>query len=79
MNNMSSFWTLFIVVVLIILWFIFRAVRRNRGNRSTRRRNAFFLSSPSPSSLSQERHPEITELGELLERSIPATCHGSQP
>ncbi|KJK30867.1 hypothetical protein MMB75_05935 [Paenibacillus sp. P2(2022)] len=73
MNSMSSFWTLFIVVDLIIFWFIFRAIRRNRGNRSTRRRNAFFLSSPSPSSLTQERHPEITELKELLERSIPAS------
>lgn len=73
MDSMSSFWTLFIVIDLIIFWFIFRAIRRNRGNRKTRRRNAFFLSSPSPSSLSQERHPEITELMQLLEQSIPVS------
>ncbi|WP_431088502.1 hypothetical protein [Paenibacillus sp. 8b26] len=74
MNNMSSFWALFIVVDIIILWFFFRALyRRNRGNRKTRRRNAFFLSSPSPSSLEQGRHKEIVELMQLLERSIPAS------
>ncbi|MCF2720268.1 hypothetical protein LWE69_25210 [Paenibacillus sp. UKAQ_18] len=73
MNSMNSFWTLFIVVDLIIVWFIFRAIHRNRGNRKARRRNAFFLSSPSPSSIAQERHLEITELMQLLEQSIPAS------
>ncbi|AET60818.1 hypothetical protein HPL003_20410 [Paenibacillus terrae HPL-003] len=74
MDHMSSFWAWFIVVDIVIFWFLFRALyRKNRGSRRTRRRNAFFLHSPSPSSLAQGRHKEIIELMQLLEQSIPAS------
>ncbi|WP_226002887.1 hypothetical protein [Paenibacillus sp. BJ-4] len=73
MDPMSSFWMLLFVVVLII-WILFGAkYRKKRGNRRTRRRNAFFRSAPSPSSLSDERYPEITDLKKQLECSIPAS------